>query len=110
MDTKGTLKKMYPLFNASEFKNETKERASFTVLNLNDGLFVFSNRDGYMRMNHYFTNDSPTFNYPDVRPTENSSTTTPQIIPHTFRDVDGYGLAYYLVNYGDKYWVTKMTW
>jgi len=110
MDTKGTLKKMYSLYEASEFKNEVKEKAGYALLNLKDGLFLFSNRNGNMIMDHFFTNEDPSFSPPKVRLNTNTTSSVPYIIPHTFRTVDGYGLAYYLSSYGDTYWVTKMTW
>lgn len=110
MDTKGTLKKMYPLYNAKDYKNEAKETAGYAILNLSDGLFVFSNTNGYMTMNQFFTGKESKFNYPEVKLSENASPTNPAFIPHTFREVKGFGLAYYIASYANTYWISKMTW
>ncbi|WP_299101523.1 hypothetical protein [uncultured Winogradskyella sp.] len=110
MDAKGTLKSFKPLFNSMKLKNQQKEIGSFTALNLENGLRVFSNYNGKSSFNSFFTDNEGTFNKPRVRPTENSMPTTPHILPKTVVAVKNYGIVYYITKYGDHYWLNKMTW
>ena len=109
MDSKGTLKSFENFMNSKQYKNDDKEKGSFAALYLNDGLRLFSNND-YIRMDSYFNQDESKFNSPSVKPNGTGSNSTPYIIPKTVREVINYNLVYYITNYGNEYWLNKMTW
>jgi len=109
MDTKGTLKSFTSLLNGKNFTNEAKEKGSFSALYIENGLHVFTNNN-YITNYPFFTDNKPTFNRPSVRPNGASMPTSPYIIPHTVVTVPQYNMAYYIINYGNDYWLTKMTW
>ena len=107
LDTKGTLKSFTPLMGSKLYKNTDKEKGSVAALYLENGLRIFSNND-YIRCDSFFTQNKATFNSPSVRP--NGIGTTPYIIPATVSEVKKYNLVYYITNYGDQYWLNKMSW
>lgn len=109
MDTKGTLKSFKPYMSGRKYMNEAKERGSAKALYIDNGLRLFSNNTK-VRLDTFFTDAETTFNPPSVRLSSGSSLATPYIVPNSLRRVEKYNLAYYIVNYGKKYWVTKMTW
>ncbi len=109
MDTKGTLKSFENFMNSKQYKNETKEKGSFASIYLNNGLRLFSNND-YIRLDSYFSDGESKFNSPFVKPNGTGSNSTPYIIPSTVREVVSYNIVYYISNYGNEYWLNKMTW
>jgi hypothetical protein len=110
-DLNGTLKGFSPLFNKAEFKNYDKEKGSLSALYLENGLRVFSNNNGNkISLHSFFTDRESTFNPPTVLPSPGSSSQIPFLLPSTVRTVYKYGIVYYITNYGDKYWLNKMTW
>tara|TARA_R110000787_G_scaffold60220_8_gene136570 strand:+ start:11602 stop:13047 length:1446 start_codon:yes stop_codon:yes gene_type:complete len=108
-DTKGTLKGFENFMNSKKYKNDAKEKGSFATMFLNDGLRLFSNND-YIRLDSYFTEEESTFMSPSVKPNGTGSNSTPYVIPKTVREVNNYNLVYYITNYGNEYWLNKMTW
>lgn len=109
-DTKGTLKSFTPLFKSNQYKNEAKERGSLSTLVLENGVRIFSNNDNHITMSSFFGGNDVTFNRPTVIPFDNGTSTVPNIIPHTVRDVKDYAMVYYITQYRDRYWFNKMTW
>lgn len=109
MDAKGVLKGFENFMNSKQYKNEDKEKGSFATLYLNNGLRLFSNND-YIRMDSYITQEESNFMSPTVKPNGTGSNSTPYIIPKTVREVNNYNLVYYITNYGNEYWLNKMTW
>lgn len=110
LDTRGTLKSFTPLFGQVQYVNEAKEKGSLAALYLENGLRVFTNNQSYITYSEYATDRKATFYSPQVRPYENSTATTPALLPATMRTVNNYGIVYYITNYADKYWLNKMTW
>ncbi|MEM5565158.1 hypothetical protein WNY78_08580 [Psychroserpens sp. AS72] len=109
-NTKGTLKGFTPLFNSKQYKNEAKEKGSFSTLVLENGLRVFSNNDNHITMSSFFVDQRETFNRPTVIPFDHGTSTVPNILPHTVREVKDYAIVYYITQYRDRYWFNKMTW
>jgi hypothetical protein len=109
-DTNGTLKSFTPVSDSRQHINHEKEKGSLKALFLENALRIFSNRNGDIIFDTYYTENKGTFNPPMVNPTPNSSSTVPALIPQTVRPVKDYALIYYITNYGDKYWLNKMTW
>ena len=109
-DTKGTLKSFTPLFRSNQYKNEAKEKGSFSTLFLENGLRVFSNNDNHITMSSFFVDQRETFNRPNVIPFDHGTSTVPNVIPHTVREVKDYAMVYYITQYRDRYWFNKMTW
>jgi hypothetical protein len=110
LDARGTLKSFTPLFNAMQYVNEAKEKGSLAALYLENGLRVFSNNQSTIGYYEFFSDKKATFYHPQVRPYDNSTSTTPYLLPATVRPVVNYGIVYYMTTYGDQYWFNKMTW
>ncbi|KGL64089.1 hypothetical protein [Polaribacter sp. Hel1_85] len=116
IDTKGTLKSFKNLFESKKYKNNEKEKGSFSSLYLEDGLRIFSNYNkkeskyrGIMVNSFFFDNQIsflkpkitiPNYNYPVV----------PYVLSKTIKEVKNYNILYYITNYGDRYWFNKTTW
>nr|WP_321222569.1 hypothetical protein [uncultured Psychroserpens sp.] len=109
-DSKGTLKGFTPLYSSRKYKNEEKERGSISTLYLENGLRVFSNNDNHISFNSFFVDQRETFHRPTVIPFDNGTSTVPNILPHTIREVKDYAMVYYITQYRDRYWFNKMTW
>ncbi|MGJ8592387.1 MAG: hypothetical protein ACSHXF_07560 [Aquaticitalea sp.] len=111
MDHKGTLKSYIPLFHSRTFINEDKELGSFAALQLENALRIFSNNDGHITHNEYFTTTKAGFYAPEIRVSDsNNYTKPPKLVPATMRMVPNYAMVYYITNYNDRYWLNKMTW
>lgn len=106
LDHKGTLKGFTPLFNTKQYMNADKELGSFTALQLENNLHIFSNTKGHIGHNAFFTEGKATFYSPHVI----NSYTSPNLLPATMRPVKNYAMAYYVTHYEDNYWLNRMTW
>ncbi len=109
-DTKGTLKGFTPLFNSKKYINYEKEKASMAALYLDNGLRIFSNDDGHISYDAFFTQSKGSFENPRVIPYDHGTSTIPNVIPNTIKVVKNYGIMYYMTNYRDRYWLHKTTW
>lgn len=109
LETNGTLKLYKNLFGSKKYVNGAKEKGSIAALYLASGLRLFTNYPK-VRFDSYFSEENVKYHIPYVRPYEHSSETTPHIIPNSVTAVENYNIVYYIINYGDKYWFSKMTW
>jgi len=110
LDANGTLKNYTPVSSSIQYKKDDKEKGSIHPMFIENAVRVFSNRSDDVSFDTFLTYNKGTFNSPLVNRTPNSSSTVPSLLPHTVREVKDYALIYYITNYGDKYWLNKMTW
>ncbi len=113
-DTKGTLKSFTPLLDTVEYKNEKKEKGSITTLYFEDGLRLFHNDSkNQISYNSYFSQREIGFKKPVIKLKATDLPrywVIPCLLPNSLKKAEGYNLLYYISNYGDTYWLNKMSW